>query len=111
MTEAELLRYLVEVLEALGAEYMIGGSHASIYYGVPRFTRDVDVIVALRTEHLSEFLRRFPSEDFYVEADTARQAVHGAGQLTRRPIGRASRDASAYRCSKARPRTLRGRRT
>ena len=46
MTQAELLRYLVEVLETLGAEYMIGGAQAAIYYGEPRLTRDVDVIVA-----------------------------------------------------------------
>ena len=52
MTQAELLRHLVEVLEALGAEYMIGGSQASMYYGEPRLTRDVDVVVALRLEEL-----------------------------------------------------------
>ena len=34
MTQAELLRYLVEVLESLGVEYMIGGSQASMYYGI-----------------------------------------------------------------------------
>jgi hypothetical protein len=45
MTQAELLRHLVDTLEALGAEYMIGGSQAAIYYGEPRLTRDVDVFV------------------------------------------------------------------
>ena len=51
MTQAELLRYLVDVLEALEAEYMIGGSQAAMYYGEPRLTRDVGAIVALRLEH------------------------------------------------------------
>ena len=41
MTQAELLRYLVESLDSLGIDYMIVGSHASIYYGEPRFTQDV----------------------------------------------------------------------
>ena len=45
MTQAELLRYLVDALGALGVEYMIGGSQASMYYGEPRLTRDVDVVV------------------------------------------------------------------
>ena len=66
MTQAELLRYLVEVLETLGAEYMIGGSQAAMYYGEPRLTRDVDVIVALRLEHLPALLERFPPAEFYV---------------------------------------------
>ena len=47
MTQAELLRYLVDALDAVGVAYMIGGSQASMYYGEPRLTRDVDVVVEL----------------------------------------------------------------
>jgi hypothetical protein len=47
MTQAELLRHLVDTLEALATEYMIGGSQAAMYYGEPRLTRDIDVVVAL----------------------------------------------------------------
>ena len=50
MTQAELLRYLVEVLDGLGLTYMVGGSHAAMYYGEPRLTRDVDIVVALTLE-------------------------------------------------------------
>jgi hypothetical protein len=81
VTQAELLRHLVEILEALGVEYMIGGSQASMYYGEPRFTRDIDVVVALRTEHLAAFLGRFPAEEFYVDEETAREAIRSAGQF------------------------------
>jgi len=81
MTQAELLRYLADVLETLGAEYMIGGSQASMYYGEPRLTRDVDVIVALRAEHLPELLRRFPTDEFYFDETTAREAIRTAGQF------------------------------
>jgi hypothetical protein len=81
MTQAELLRYLVDVLEGLGAEYMIGGSHAGMYYGEPRLTRDIDVIVALRPEHLPILLGRFPGDAFYVEEATARDAVEARGQF------------------------------
>lgn len=81
MTQAELLRDLVDVLEGLGAEYMIGGSQASIYYGEPRLTRDVDVIVALRAEHLPAFLGGFPADEYYVDEGAAREAVRTAGQF------------------------------
>ncbi len=81
MNQAELLRYLVEVLEALGAEYMIGGSQASMYYGEPRLTRDVDIVVALRPEDLSAFLGRFPAEEFYVDEQTAREATRTRSQF------------------------------
>ena len=44
MDQAELLRYLVEAFEALGIEYMISGSQASIFYGEPQLTQDIDVV-------------------------------------------------------------------
>lgn len=81
MTQAELLRHLVDALETLGTEYMIGGSQASMYYGEPRLTRDIDVIVALRPEQLPALLDRFPTEAFYVDERAARDAIHASGQF------------------------------
>jgi hypothetical protein len=81
MTQAELLRYLVEILETVGAEYMIGGSQAAMYYGEPRLTRDVDVIVALPLDQLTTLLRRFPPDEFYVDEDAARLATATSGQF------------------------------
>lgn len=54
---------------------MIGGSHASMYDGEPRLTRDVDVIVALREDHLPALLRRFPADDYSVDDAAAREAI------------------------------------
>jgi hypothetical protein len=81
VTQAELLRHLVDALVAAGAEYMIGGSHASVYYGEPRLTRDVDVIVGLRSEHLPLLLARFPADEYYFDAQTAEDAIRTAGQF------------------------------
>jgi hypothetical protein len=81
MTQAELLRYLADALEALGTDYMISGSHASIYYGEPRLTRDVDVIVALRVDHLPALLSRFPADEYYVDDAAAREAIRTSGQF------------------------------
>lgn len=81
MTQAELLRYLVEVLETLGAEYMIGGSQASMYYGEPRLTRDIDVVVRLRREDVPALVARFPPDEFYLDEAAAREAVARASQF------------------------------
>jgi hypothetical protein len=81
VTQAELLQYLVETLEGLCIDYMIVGSHASIYYGEPRFTQDVDVVVELTPQALSRLLERFPSSDFYVSEETARDALARRGQF------------------------------
>jgi hypothetical protein len=81
VTQAELLRYLVEVLETLGVEYMIGGSQAAMYYGEPRLTRDVDVIVKLRLDDVPAFVARFPADEFYLDKQAAREAVDASGQF------------------------------
>lgn len=81
MTQAELLRYLVEVLESLRVDYMIGGSHAGIYYGEPRLTRDIDVIVDLPPDRIAPLLARFPADEFYVDDTAAREAVTTRGQF------------------------------
>ena len=81
MNQAELLHHLVEALESLGAEYMIGGSQAAIYYGEPRLTRDIDVVMAHTEEHLPTFLSEFPPGEFYADEDAARNAVRTSGQF------------------------------
>ncbi len=43
----ELLRSLIGVLEKLELRYFVTGSVAAIYYGEPRFTNDIDVVVDL----------------------------------------------------------------
>lgn len=81
MTQAELLRYLAEVLEGLGIPYMVAGSHAAMYYGEPRLTRDVDIIARLALDDLPAMLQRFPPDQFYVDGEAAREAVRTSGQF------------------------------
>ena len=81
MTQAELLRYVVETLEELEIPYMIGGSQAAVYYGEPRFTRDVDIVAGLGPAQMPALLARFPAPDFYVSGEAAREAVETRGQF------------------------------
>ncbi len=81
MNQAELLRYLVETFEALGIDYMISGSQASIYYGEPRFTQDIDVVADVTPAHLPGLLERFPFPEFYLSEDAVREAIQVRGQF------------------------------
>ena len=81
MEQSDLLRYLVGVFEELGLRYFITGSTATILYGEPRFTNDIDVVVDLSLTQVVDFCRRFPPEDFYVSEVAARQAVLGRSCL------------------------------
>jgi hypothetical protein len=72
-TEIVALR-VVQALEKLNIEYEIGGSVASILYGIPRLTADVDIVVLLQGEHVGPLVQEMESE-FYIDADTVREAI------------------------------------
>ncbi len=81
MDQNDLLRYLVDVLERLGLRYAVTGSHASMIFGEPRFTHDIDVIVELTPATLRDFCQAFPEADFYVSDEGARTASIQGGMF------------------------------
>jgi len=81
MEPSELLRHVVQVLERLGLPYFVTGSVATIYFGEPRLTNDIDVVVSLPLHRVAELCRSFPAPDFYVSEDAAREAVQRRTQF------------------------------
>ena len=65
MHEAELFLVFARPLRELGIPYMVTGSVASILYGEPRLTHDIDLVLELGRERLTEFCAAFPIEEFY----------------------------------------------
>ena len=53
----------MRVLAELGAEHMIVGSLASMAYGEPRLTRDIDIVVNLRAAQVDAFAMPFPGRN------------------------------------------------
>ena len=70
----EALAPLVAVLDALDATYYVGGSIASALHGVPRTSVDVDLVVALRDDHVSSLVRAL-ERDYYLDEARIRDAV------------------------------------
>lgn len=52
-------------LEELGIRYMVSGSVAAIFYGEPRMTNDVDIVVHLNASDARKLEPAFPAEEFY----------------------------------------------
>jgi hypothetical protein len=52
-------------LNELGLRYMITGSIAAIYYGEPRLTNDVDIVVVLEREDAARLEHAFPAREYY----------------------------------------------
>lgn len=62
-TEPTLL--FTKKLSELGIRYMVSGSVAAIFYGEPRFTNDVDIVVWMTPEHVGALVKAFPLDEFY----------------------------------------------
>lgn len=65
MPPPEPFRIFTRKLNQLDLRYMVSGSVAAIFYGEPRLTNDVDVIVFMKREDLSRVEKAFPPEEFY----------------------------------------------
>ena len=81
MGPSELLRFVVQALERLNLRYFVTGSTVTIFFGEPRFTNDIDIVVDLPLQAVDELCREFPEEEFYVSPDGARRAVHDRSQF------------------------------
>lgn len=66
MSETDLFLLFVRPLNRAGIRYVIGGSVAAMFYGEPRFTRDVDMVVFLNETSIRQLPDIFPSKDFYL---------------------------------------------
>lgn len=81
MVPSELIARVAEACECLRIRYAVVGSVAAGYYGDPRMTADVDIVVELTPWNASQFCSKFPEDDFYVSVDAAREAVQSSGQF------------------------------
>jgi hypothetical protein len=65
MSETDLVLLYTRRLEQAGFTYIITGSVAGVFYGEPRVTHDVDLVLALKQSDTARIAELFPLEEFY----------------------------------------------
>ncbi len=81
MEPEDLLRIVVTVCEAQGLRYLVTGSTATIAYGEPRFTNDIDIVLELHREQIHRFCGAFPESEYYLSRQAVEWAVRSASQF------------------------------
>jgi hypothetical protein len=71
----ELMQRMADFCESEGIAYRVVGSMASMAYGEPRFTNDVDIAIELTMDKLAMLCEAFPTPEYYLSASAAREAV------------------------------------
>jgi hypothetical protein len=65
MLECDLYDIFIQRLNQADIDYMITGSVASIIYGQPRMTHDIDLVIEMASSRLPQLIALFPLNDFY----------------------------------------------
>ncbi|MHB1556616.1 MAG: hypothetical protein ACYC61_03930 [Isosphaeraceae bacterium] len=75
MSQQELLKRVIGILDGLGVAYMVTGSVTSSLQGEPRSTHDIDLVVDLAESDATRIFGAFPPDDFYVSEQAIREAL------------------------------------
>jgi hypothetical protein len=65
MQDLNLFSLFIDKLDEVKVRYFITGSVASIVYGEPRLTHDIDLVISLDPENIKEFINAFDISEFY----------------------------------------------
>ena len=68
---------VIDVLEAVGAKYAIWGGLAVVVYGEPRFTQDMDILLAANSFRLDKFVQRLQETHYHVDEAAVQNAMSG----------------------------------
>lgn len=71
----ELLQQVISAFEELNIRYIVTGSVASMAYGEPRLTNDIDIVADIKIEQIALLERYFPYDEFYFDADMILEAI------------------------------------
>jgi len=77
----DFLARLTSTLASAGVPYMVVGSFASSFHGVPRSSQDLDLVIDPHLAPLRRFLDDLPAAEYYADADAALDALHRRSQF------------------------------
>ena len=72
-TEKDLLIDCLERLNRSGISYMLTGSMASNYWGIPRTTHDLDFVLVMQPTDVARLVAAF-GQSFFLQPESVRQA-------------------------------------
>ena len=81
MSQSELLKKVIAVMEATGTPYMLTGSYASSLQGEPRLTHDIDLVVAITPSAVRSLLLEFPAPNYYLDERAIAEAIGRKSQF------------------------------
>jgi len=76
-----LLNIFAKFFESQQIPYRVVGSMASMAYGEPRMTIDVDMVADLQADNVPAMIAAFPDPEYYVSESAALEAIRRRSQF------------------------------
>ena len=76
MSLQDALARIVSAFDECQIAYMLTGSFASVHYGSPRSTQDIDFVVVAGDDQLRRFVGSLTAGEYYADVDAALEANH-----------------------------------
>jgi hypothetical protein len=80
MEQLDVIKWFVDKLEKKKIQYFITGSIASSYYGIPRLTHDLDVVLTIVEKDVEIIMELFKN-DGYISKEGIVEALSGSGMF------------------------------
>lgn len=92
MQDHNLFGIYLKILNRNKIQYIVTGSVASIVYGEPRLTHDIDLVIILQEKEINKFISAFPKKEFYCPPEEIiytelRRELHGHFNLIHHKTG------------------------
>ena len=81
MSQQELVRKIIQILENIGIQYMVTGSVVSSLQGEPRSTHDTDIIISLHEPDIKKLVKVLPQTDFYLDESSILESISTIGMF------------------------------
>jgi len=78
MSARDVFRRITAALDQAGIAYMLSGSFASAYYGAPRSTQDIDLVIVATPAKLRAFVQGLSSAEYYADLDALWKLTKGS---------------------------------
>lgn len=75
MSQQELLKQIISILDRSKIDYMLTGSIVSSMQGEPRSTHDIDIVIAMGLSQIDILIEAFEQTDFYINKQAVIEAV------------------------------------
>lgn len=75
MSQQELLTDVSAILQNLGIQFMLTGSHVSSLQGESRATHDIDLVASLTLHDVDPLIAAFRGDRFYISESAVRDAI------------------------------------